>query len=137
MDGIYNSGTQYKLKCLFLVTTLSKVKSCCILVFSRCVTNYHKFKGLKQHPFTSSQFCLYVRSLHSVAEFSAQGVKAEIKVLARLSSHLEPWRKMDFQASACLCSLAESQWGLLSVPRGHSHSLPDSVLHPQARNSFF
>lgn len=49
-----------------------------MLVFYGCVTNHHKFSGLKQHPFIRSPS-------HGVAEFSVQGMtRLKSKVSAGL-----------------------------------------------------
>ena len=54
-----------------------------MLVFYGCVTNYHKFSGLKQHPFIRSPS-------HGMAEFSIQGMTSlKSKVSAGLYSFLQ------------------------------------------------
>lgn len=46
-----------------------------ILVFLCCITNYHKFHSLKQHPFVGSQFYRPIVQ-HNVTEFSVHcGIK--------------------------------------------------------------
>ena len=90
-----------------------------MLVFYGCVTNYHKFSGLKQHPFIRSPS-------HGMAEFSIQGMTSlKSKVSAGLYSFLQ--LRVLFQvAHSCWknsvpCGYrTEAPLFLWAVGRGHS-----------------
>lgn len=118
----------------FQRNTLKMLIKSTILVFFWCVTNYHKFHGFKQHPFISSQFCrlkdltrlsLILYSLHH---------KAEINILARLSSFLETGGKIHFQAqSGCWqkvpCGCGPVSVLLLSVEDAFPPTRPSPSSH--------
>ena len=56
--------------------------SYCVLIFYCCITNYNKFRDLKQYPFIISQSC-HSDIGHSITGFSAQD-------LTRLTSRCQP-----------------------------------------------
>lgn len=90
-----------------------------MLVFYGCVTNHHKFSGLKQHPLTRSPS-------HGVAEFSVQGMtRLKSKVSAGLYSFLQ--LRVLFQVShSCWKNSVPCSYGteaplfLQAVGRSHS-----------------
>lgn len=77
-----------------------------VLVFYCYMTNYHKISGLMQCPLISSQFCR-PEVHHTMAGFCAQGAcKVEIKMSARLNSHLQaPGKKYPLPISFSLLTI--------------------------------